>query len=62
MFDGLTFTATSHVTRRGAGSEAVVDYHISPEGLNGVRTLLGWDAERFEQLARQLAELDEKNP
>lgn len=62
LFDGLTFTATSHVTRTGSGTEAVVDYYMSPEGLNGVRALLGWDLAQFQAFQRLLGPAEENQP
>lgn len=62
LFDGLTFTGASHVVRRGASTEATLDYYVSPEGLNGLRTLLGWDLARFDQLSKELDAASEKKP
>ncbi len=51
LFHGATLTGVSHIQRTASGSEATLDYHLSPEAMNGLRTLLSWDVDRFEKLA-----------
>ena len=60
LFNGLTVTTTTQVLRRGAGSEATLDYTVSPEGLNALRTLLGWDLERLEKMFGEIEKAAEE--
>jgi hypothetical protein len=62
VFDALSFTTTSHVVRHGASSEARIDYTVSPEGLNGVRSMLTWDIARWQQLGKLIDEESKKKP